>query len=152
MIHLDLRNDSKRKGSGICRRDNLTFLADRVCRGEKRTEEAELSVLLCDDPCIQELNRVYRGTNAPTDVLAFSQASAKAKGRPVLGDIVISLETVERYCEGNRRAMHDEVRLLFCHGLLHLLGYKHDSASAKRRMQEKQAFYLFRDVESSWHC
>ena len=49
----------------------------------------------------------------------------------ILGDIVISLETVERNCNANRSAMRDEIRLLFCHGLLHILGYAHDSEAAR---------------------
>lgn len=151
MIHLAMRNESKRKGSALYRRDELTHLAERICRGEGMTAESELSLLLCDDPCIRELNRTYCGADAATDVLAFSQSWRKPQGISMLGDIVISLETVDRFCEGNRRAMHDEVRLLFCHGLLHLLGHKHDSNTGRQHMLEKQAFYLFRDLESSWH-
>ena len=143
MIHLMARNRSVRKG--LYRSDVLRRLAERVCQGEGFKREAEVSVLLCDDPFISELNRKYRRRASPTDVLAFAQApgSALPAGhREVLGDVVISLETVERRCGGDRAAMRDEIRLLFCHGLLHLLGRTHDTAGRRDRMLAKQAEYL----------
>jgi probable rRNA maturation factor len=68
----------------------------------------------------------------------------------VLGDIVISLETVEKLCEGERGAMRDEIRLLFCHGLLHLLGYVHDTKAQQTEMRSKQALYLGISEGAAW--
>jgi probable rRNA maturation factor len=119
--------------------------------GENLAGAAELSILFCDDPFITELNRTYRRKNCPTDVLSFAQASQGASVQTrVLGDIVISLETVERQCAGERAAMRAEVKLLFCHGLLHLLGYTHDSAAERRTMIEKQALYLNITPGDAW--
>ena len=142
MIHLMARSQSVRKG--LYRRDVLRRLAERVCQGEGFTGDAEVSVLFCDDAFIGELNRKYRHRPGPTDVLAFAQAPADALlpgHRTILGDIVISLETVEARC-GDRAAMRAEVRVLFCHGLLHLLGCTHDTAARRDRMLAKQADYL----------
>lgn len=151
MVRLLVRNESKRKR--LYRKDDLRRLAERICAGEEFTDDAELSLLLCDDAFIAELNRKYRKKDSPSDVLSFGQ-SAKAvwAAQPyaVLGDIVISLETVERRCAGDRTAMRDEVRLLFCHGLLHLLGYEHGSVRGRKRMAEKQAEYLGINIEVAW--
>ena len=68
----------------------------------------------------------------------------------VLGDIVISLETVEARCAGDLPATREEVRLLFCHGLLHLLGFVHDTKSQRARMQAKQAKYLGVAESAAW--
>ena len=154
-VHLDVRNESTRKR--LYRRDALRRLAERACEGEGVGGAVELSLLLCDDAFIRELNETYRRKKRSTDVLSFAQSGhAEPRvprayhGARVLGDIVISLEMADRNCGGDRRAMRDEVRLLFCHGLLHLLGYKHASAGGQKRMVEKQAQYLGISTEAAW--
>lgn len=152
-IHLLIRNNSSRKRH--YRRDVLQWLADRICTGENVQDEVELSVLFCDDAFITDLNRTYRHKDAPTDVLSFGQdaASNPVSGPRVLGDIVISLETVERHCAEApdlRVAMRKEVCLLFCHGLLHLLGADHATAQAREAMNAKQAQYLGVTKEAAW--
>lgn len=149
MLLLEVKNISTRKRlyhSGTLRR-----LAEKICAGEGLAGPAELSLLLCDNARMAQLNRDYRGIHRPTDVLSFAQeAPARPTGPRVLGDIVVSLEYVETQCEGNRATMREELRLLFCHGLLHLLGYDHASARAERRMLRKQSEYLNIPLEAAW--
>jgi len=147
-VELDMRNESTR--SSMCPLDELSCLAERVCDGEGlEAEKAEVSLLLCDDGRIQEINRTYRNMDEPTDVLSFEQ---DGPGGPVhaLGDIVISLETIERRAHGDDGAMRADFRLVFCHGLLHLLGYDHDSEEDEREMSEKQAHYLNVPLDEAW--
>lgn len=146
-VRVDVRNESSRKG--LVRRDVLTRIAERVVRGEHGPSPASVSVLLCDDAEIASLNRQYRKISKATDVLSFEQESFEGPER-VLGDIVISLETVERRNGSDLDAMRAEVRLLFCHGLLHLLGHDHDSAGARHAMIVKQAQYLGVPEEAAW--
>ncbi len=156
MVHLVVRNDSRLKG--LFRTDNLKRLAQRVCAAEGYARDAELSLLLCDDAAIAKLNLAYRKKEGPTDVLSFGYRAPRKRpktaegGAPfsVLGDIVISLETVEARCAGDLAAMREEVRLLFCHGLLHLLGFVHDTKSQRARMQAKQAEYLGVAESAAW--
>lgn len=148
-VHLDIQNASSRKQ--LYRRDNLTQLAERICSDEKVRTDCEISLLLCDDFFIAALNQQYRNKRGPTDVLAFTQDTVQPKGVRLLGDIVISLQTVERFCGGNREAMRAELRLLFCHGLLHLLGYTHKDEANRQLMNEKQARYLDVDMNAAWH-
>ncbi len=147
-VHLDLRNESSVRQP--CRRDTLARLAERVCADEGVQDTVELSVLFCDDAFIAGLNQTYRSKEGPTDVLSFGQEVAFTHGLRVLGDIVISLETVARFCGGEREAMGAEVRLLFCHPLLHLLGYTHGSAADQTAMQRKQADYLEIAPDAAW--
>lgn len=147
-VELAVSNQSARKR--LYRADALRRLAERVCAGEGISGAVEVSVLFCDDPCITHLNREYRKRDRPTDVLSFGQAGQPGSGLRILGDIVISLEIVERHCRGERGAMRDEVRLLFCHGLLHLLNYTHGDAPARRVMAEKQAEYLDIPLGHAW--
>ena len=147
-ILLDIRNESAQKR--LYTRSGLTTLAGRICRGEGVKGNAEVSVMFCDDEFITDLNRRYRRKNAPTDVLSFEQDHAASKGLRVLGDIVISLETAERHCGGDRAMMRKEVNLLFCHGLLHLLGHDHATAKERMAMTELQAHYLGATTEAAW--
>lgn len=149
MIRLAIANESARKH--FYRRDVLERLARRICAGEGVDGgEIEVSVLFCDDDRIRALNKAYRNKNKATDVLSFEQEAGPIPGVRVLGDIVISLETVEARGEGDRARMRDDVRLLFCHGMLHLLGYDHAAAEERRGMAEKQAQYLGVNSEAAW--
>ncbi|MFO7975224.1 MAG: rRNA maturation RNase YbeY [Candidatus Hydrogenedentota bacterium] len=148
VVELSVCNKSARKR--LYRSDNLRRLAERVCAAEGITGTVELSVLFCDDPRIRALNKQYRKLDRPTDVLSFSQTGMGHSEPRILGDIVISLETVERQCRGKHEAMRDEVRLLFCHGLLHLLGYTHGTEATRHEMATKQAEHLDIPLGSAW--
>ena len=94
---------------------------------------AELSVALVDDAEMQSLNATYRNTDRPTDVLAFPMWEGSFQ--PLLGDVVISLDTAARQAVERGVSIAHEVRLLLTHGILHLLGYDHErSATDARRM------------------
>lgn len=149
MIYMDVRNLSTVKR--LHNRRKLLELAEQITRGEGIKKDVELSLLLCDDAFIQELNAQYRNKCEPTDVLSFEQEPLDRSDRILLGDIVISLETVQRFRGDDRKAMRQELMLLFCHGLLHLLGYDHHTKAQQKRMQEKQAAYLGVELEKVWH-
>lgn len=97
-------------------------------------ENAELSVLLSDDAQIHALNLRHRAKDRPTDVLAFPLQEDGAPPGPWLGDVVISLDTAQRQADSRRRPLLEEVRFLLAHGLLHLVGYDHDTRPRKREM------------------
>jgi probable rRNA maturation factor len=96
----------------------------------------ELSILLTDDAQIQSLNRDYRDKDTPTDVLSFGQMEGDdfVMAVPVLGDLVISLQTAERQAKDMGHPLAAEVRVLLVHGLLHLLGFDHIQAKDRVEM------------------
>ena len=104
-----------------------------------RMPEAELSVLLCDDATIHALNRDYRDADRPTDVLAFSMAEGEggALNPLLLGDVVISLDTARAQAATHGCTVIAEVTHLLAHGLLHLLGFDHQTAEEDRRMRAR---------------
>lgn len=108
--------------------------AERMLAAIQR-QEAELSVLLCDDATIHALNREYRGKDQPTDVLAFAMQEGEGPTLhpDLLGDVVISLETARRQAAGKHSVVR-EVTFLLAHGLLHLLGYDHRDEDERRVM------------------
>lgn len=100
---------------------------------------AELSILLCDDETIRQLNRRFRKQNRATDVLAFPMGESgapvpRSSPREVLGDVVISVPTATRQARRRGRPIVSEVTFLLAHGLLHLLGYDHQTRDEERRM------------------
>lgn len=88
-----------------------------------------LGLLICSDADIRTYNREYRNIDKATDVLSFPSI----EGGPVpvlgaegyLGDMIISLETVERASMRMKRPLADELVEVFVHGILHLLGFDH---------------------------
>jgi probable rRNA maturation factor len=109
-------------------------------------DECELSLTLTTDRAIRKLNREFRGIDAPTDVLSFSQIEQadtappdprSVKNRPGLpvGDVVISIDTALRQAREYCVSPSARLRRLLVHGFLHLIGYDHErSPSDARRM------------------
>lgn len=90
----------------------------------------EVSIAIVDDEAMRNLNRKFRKKNKTTDVLTFpaddSDADPNAKGRP-LGDIVISIDQARRQATDQKHSLATEVRYLILHGVLHALGYDHET-------------------------
>jgi probable rRNA maturation factor len=98
---------------------------------------AEVSILLTNDDEIQILNRDYRSIDRPTDVLSFSLLEGEGArfAGDALGDLVVSIETAARQAREAKRPLIDELTMLLAHGLLHLLGWDHRTATEDRRMR-----------------
>jgi len=110
-----------------------------------------VSILLVENEEIQRINREYRNKDCVTDVLSFPMLEMKdgkfevkpdemdmEDGMLFLGDIVVSvpkaIEQAKEYGHGNER----ELAFLTLHGLMHLLGYDHESPQRDAVMEEKQ--------------
>lgn len=91
-----------------------------------------------------ELNHAYRGVTGPTDVLAFPMTEGRfsAVSPDLLGDVVISAETAARQARVRKADVQSELALLLVHGILHLVGYDHGTATERRRMWQKQRVIL----------
>ena len=104
-------------------------------------EKAELSLVLCGDEQIRTLNGTYRGKDRPTDVLAFPMREGDfgrfhaALPSRLLGDVIVSLPTAKRQARAAKRELLDETTMLVAHGLLHLLGWDHETAAKDKKMR-----------------
>lgn len=85
--------------------------------------EYEISLLMTDDETIRQYNKEYRNKDMATDVLSFPM-----EDEIVLGDIAVSFDTAKRQAEEAEINIDREVAFLFIHGLLHLLGYDHETS------------------------
>jgi probable rRNA maturation factor len=100
---------------------------------EGRSPAVELSLVLCDDELIHQLNRDYRGKDKPTDVLSFEQDADSG----ILGDVVISVPTALRQARAHRHPLASEIEWLFLHGALHLLGYDDETDEQAEEMDRR---------------
>ena len=153
MLHITCRNGVKH----FLPSSSLRSRVKRILR-ILNLSNAELSILLTGDEEIAELNGLFRHKPYSTDVLSFPQEAVASLPdgfeRPrVLGDLVLSLETVARQAKKGclpRVAkackpasltpwtILDEASFLVIHGLLHLLGYDHVNSLEADEMEEKE--------------
>ena len=111
--------------------------------------DGELSILLLDDPQIAVLNKNYLQREGPTNVIAFPmREGAFAEINPeMLGDVVISLETVEKEGLAAGTSMKDRLGELMIHGILHLFGYDHETSEKEARRMEAKSRELVKQIE-----
>ena len=97
----------------------------------------ELSLVFTNDDSIQEINAEWRGKDKPTNVLSFPAFPLEPGGMPgpMLGDIVIARETVEREAVDLDKTFDDHLTHLLVHGFLHLFGYDHMEKDEAEEME-----------------
>ena len=109
------------------------------------SDGAELSLLLTDDRRIRIVNRDWRGFDKATNVLSFPAAPPdRIASSPILGDIVVAYETVEREALSENKSVVDHFSHLVIHGLLHLLGEDHETDAQAQRMEGLEVAALAR--------
>ena len=106
----------------------------------------ELSVVLTDDPTIQCLNKEFRKKDQPTNVLSFAVRDTGQVHSPglseVLGDVVISFDTMAREAGEIRKEIPDHFCHLLVHGVLHVLGYDHVHDKDAVEMEALETYVL----------
>ena len=105
----------------------------------------ELGLVIAGDDTIHELNLKYRGVDDTTDVLAFALSQPPgSKAMPFitppdnvvhLGEIIVSYPQANRQAEEQQHSVEQELALLVAHGVLHLLGYDHESSQDEQKMR-----------------
>ena len=95
----------------------------------------DIELILTNDKEIQAINKEYRNIDKPTDVLSFPLEDMP---NMPLGSIIISIDTAKRVAEKLGHSIDDEIKLLFLHGLLHLLGYDHEVDNGEMRAKEEE--------------
>ena len=113
----------------------LKKIGEEVLRKEKK-DSKNLSVALVGQKEIRELNKDYRKKDKATDVLSFRYNT--------LGEVVICPEIVRANAKKFNSTFKKELARVLIHGILHLLGYSHETNTAKaKKMRKKEEDYLF---------
>jgi probable rRNA maturation factor len=111
-------------------------------------DAGSLTLVVTDDETVHRLNREYLGIDAPTDVLSFGGESPDFVGAPeaqgYLGDVLIAYPQAQTQAAAAGYAVESELALLVVHGVLHLLGYDHQSPEDKAVMWSQQKEILSR--------
>jgi probable rRNA maturation factor len=125
----------------------LETVAKRVLEAEKAAAKSEVSLVVSDEEMVRQLNRHYRGQDEPTDVLAFATHD-EAIGLPRfilapdglshLGEVIIAYPQAAKQAEEHGHSLKKELTVLLIHGLLHLLGYDHETDEAEAKMQARE--------------
>lgn len=114
----------------------LKKIARVVLKKLELPKDCELSISFIDDTKMRELNLSYRSIDRTTDVLSFPQS--EGPDFTLLGDIIISLETARRHSKSYGITLHEELKKLIIHGILHLLGHDHKKKKETLIMREKE--------------
>jgi probable rRNA maturation factor len=128
---------------GVVNPRKLSALARRTLTTEHVAGPLSLSIAVVDNRTIRKLNRAYRGVDSATDVLAFALGtSERVDDDGILGEVVIALPTARRQAADAGRRLDEELSHLLVHGILHILGYDHESTRGARRMRSREESLL----------
>lgn len=142
MIYLDIEDEITAKYPQI-QPEGLILAAETVLEHQKMASNVALSLVICENNTIQELNRLYRDVDSPTDVLSFPlHEQDPDTGDLYLGDVIISIERAITNLQEHHTTIDKEMYLLTVHGILHLLGYDHTDEDEKKKMWEAQTGIL----------
>jgi probable rRNA maturation factor len=100
---------------------------------EMEKDNSELSLVLCNNDYIHFYNKEYRNKDYPTDVLSFVDGERMGK-ITYLGDIIISIDKVKSQSEEYGVSFEEEFSRLLVHGILHLLGYDHETSEEDEKV------------------
>ncbi len=134
----------------LARRPLEHFL--RRLQRELGFRESGVTIALVSDAEIARMNETFRRKEGPTDVLSFPAAARGGARRPAseggaykrrkagefLGDIAIAPATARRYARKHGRTLPAELRVLILHGVLHLMGYDHETDRGEMDRVERE--------------
>ena len=133
--------------------DTLRALAKVVLEREDMPSSTEVGIMLVTDDEMAAHNHRFLGRQGPTDVLALPLAPPGVEHRDsttrtgagvpyALGDVIIAPRYVRTQAGRLGIAYEDEIALMVTHGLLHLIGYDHESDSDAERMESRERHLL----------
>jgi probable rRNA maturation factor len=107
------------------------------------TRRSQLAIVLTDDSAIRQLNRLWRGIDAATNVLSFPTKQT-ADEPPHLGDVVLAYQTIAREARAEGKPFAHHLAHLAVHGFLHLMGYDHQADADAEVMEQVEREVLRR--------
>ncbi len=111
----------------------------------------EISIVIMDDAQIQELNQNFRGICRPTNVLAFPMQEGEFTDitPELLGDVVISAQTARKEADAAGITLEERMSQLLVHGILHLLGFDHETTESNAEEMETKSLEILRQIENN---
>ncbi|MEO7064437.1 MAG: rRNA maturation RNase YbeY [Dokdonella sp.] len=115
---------------------------DAIPQLREHHDWVELNILIVDSTAGQRFNRDFRGRDYATNVLSFPYEPGPGEHTGVLGDIVICAPVVAREALAQRKPVRDHFAHMTIHGVLHLLGYDHETDHDAERMEALERHIL----------
>jgi metalloprotein, YbeY family len=134
---IDLQIASE-NSEGLPTLEQFTYWVETALAFEAQTEdfpETEMTIRIVDEEESQTLNREYRGKDYPTNVLSFPFEVPEGIELPLLGDLVICRQVMEREAKEQQISLASHWAHLAVHGTLHLLGYDHIEEAEAEEME-----------------
>src|SRR4030042_2002584 len=126
----------------------LRGVAEQVLLALGAGADAELGLFIATGERVKRLNRDYLGRDEPTDVLAFSAREEIGADHPPfvpppdgvlhLGEVIIAYPQAEKQAAEYKHSVEREILILIIHGVLHLLGYEHDTPELELKMRARE--------------
>lgn len=107
---------------------------------ESLAHAKSLELIIVNDEEMRGINLEYRKLDKPTDVLSFPIKVSKTE---FIGSIIISADTAKRVADEMGHSFEVELKILFIHGLLHLLGFDHESDNGQMLQKEISVAKMF---------
>ena len=103
--------------------------------------DGEISILIVDNPQIEKLNQQYLNREGPTNVIAFAMREGEFSDLSphLLGDVVISTDKAAQEAQITAMSMERRFNELLVHGILHLLGFDHETSEKDARIMEDKS-------------
>lgn len=114
---------------------NIKKAAELAIKNKYNDGKFNISLLFCDDDYMKSINNSYRGKDYATNVLSF-KSGEKIGSYIFLGDIAISIPTIEKEAIEQSKTFEEHLLHMFVHGVLHLLGYDHENEVDKNEMEK----------------
>ena len=131
----------------------LKDIAERILTAQGIGNDIEMGLVIASQQKVQELNKLYRGKDAPTDVLSFTMQAEPGDesetgfttppdGIKHLGEVIISYPQATKQAEEYHHSIKREVVILVIHGILHLLSYDHIEDEPAQQMAARESVIL----------
>ena len=113
----------------------------------------ELSIVITDDDEVHQLNKTYRGIDKTTNVLSFPMQEGRFSdiNPGLLGDVVISIDTAQKEADTAKITLSERMSQLLIHGILHLVGFDHETGPCEADKMETKSLELLKKVETNKH-
>lgn len=126
--------------------ESIADMASSVLELSDDFKDIDVNIIIMDNESIWEINLAQRGIDAPTDVLSFPMFEFSeicklpdiSEEEAILGDIIISLDRAREQAEEYGHSLKRELGFLFLHGLLHILGFDHETEKERMEMEAYQ--------------
>jgi len=128
---------------------DITLIAEHAAR-RMELDNAVITFIITDNDYIRTINRDYRKKDSPTDVISFAYREDPFPGiedvQEELGDIYLSIERAREQAEEYGVTLADELKRLIVHGMLHLLGYDHETSPEDEAVMRAKEEEILKDL------